>query len=128
ETPGVVKTFKARAAGIVHLAEFHYEDGSRMAETNRLHKLKVMHDETRGLTDGELLPLPGEEPNVQLGGHWISLFPKPVNWTLNRSAGKPFVEEIEGYGKVYHVGSPADVLGLFEAEHGLMWTAHPRIK
>jgi hypothetical protein len=128
ETPGFVKTFKARGADIVHLAEFHYEDGSRIPETNRLHKLKVMHDETRRLSDGELLLLPGEEPNVQLGGHWISLFPKPVNWTLNRSEGKPFVEEIEGNGKVYHVGSPADVLRLFEAERGLMWTAHPRIK
>jgi hypothetical protein len=51
-----------------------------------------------------------------------------VNWTLNRPEGKPFVEEIEGHGKVYHVGSPADVLRLFEAERGLMWTAHPRIK
>jgi len=128
ETPGFVKTFKARGADIVHLAEFHYEDGSRIAETNRLHKLKVMHDETRRLSDSELLLLPGEEPNVQLGGHWISLFPNPVNWTLNRPEGKPFVEEIKGYGKVYHVGSPADVLGLFEAERGLMWTAHPRIK
>jgi hypothetical protein len=26
------------------------------------------------------------------------------------------------------VGSPAEVLRLFEAERGLMWTAHPRIK
>jgi hypothetical protein len=128
ETPGFVKTFKARGADIVHLAEFHYEDGSRIPETNRLHKLKVMHDECRRLSDSELLFLPGEEPNVHLGGHWLSLFPKPVNWTLNRPAGKPFVEEIEGHGKVYHVGSPADVLRLFEAERGLMWTAHPRIK
>ncbi len=128
ETPGFVTTFKARGADIVHLAEFHYEDGSRLAETNRLNKLKVMHEETRRLSDGELLLLPGEEPNVHLGGHWISLFPKPVNWTLNRPAGKSFVEEIEGYGKVYHVGSAADVLRLFEAEGGLMWTAHPRIK
>ena len=128
ETPGFVKTFKARGADIVHLAEFHYEDGSRIAEPNRLHQLKVMHDETRRLSDRELLLLPGEEPNVHLGGHWISLFPKPVNWTLNRPDDKPFVEKIEGYGKVYHVGSPADVLRLFEAEHGLMWTAHPRVK
>jgi len=128
ETPGFVKTFKARGADIVHLAEFHYEDGSRIPEADRLRKLKVMHDETRRLSDNELLVLPGEEPNVQLGGHWISLFPKPVNWTLNRPDGKPFVEEVEGHGKVYHVGSPADVLRLFEAERGLMWTAHPRIK
>jgi hypothetical protein len=128
EIPGFVKTFKARGADIVHLAEFHYEDGSRIPEQERLRNLKVMHDETRRLSDGELLLLPGEEPNVQLGGHWISLFPKPVNWTLNRPEGKPFAEEIDGYGKVYHVGSPSDVLRLFEAERGLMWTAHPRIK
>jgi hypothetical protein len=128
EMPGFVKTFKARGVDIAHLAEFHYEAGSGIPEADRLRKLKVMHDETRRLSDSELLLLPGEEPNIQLGGHWISLFPKPVNWTLNRPAGKPFVEEIEGHGKVYHVGSPTDVLRLFEAEHGLMWTAHPRIK
>jgi hypothetical protein len=128
ETPGFVKTFKARGADIVHLAEFHYKDGSRTPELDRLKELKLMHDECRRLSDGELLVLPGEEPNVQLGGHWISFFPKPVNWILNRPEGKPFVEEIEGYGKVYRVGSPADVLRLFEAERGLMWTAHPRIK
>ncbi|HWN95150.1 MAG TPA: hypothetical protein VNT99_08965 [Methylomirabilota bacterium] len=128
ETPGMVKTFKARGADIVHLAEFHYKDGSRTSESDRLRELKLMHDEFRRLSDDELLLLPGEEPNVHLGGHWISFFPKPVYWTLIRPAGKPFVEEIEGYGKVYRVGSPADVLRLFEAERGLMWTAHPRIK
>ena len=95
EMPGFVKTFKARGADIVHLAEFHYEDGSRIAETNRLHQLKVMHDETRRLSDSELLLLPGEEPNVHLGGHWISLFPKPVNWTLNRPAGSVSVAVTE---------------------------------
>lgn len=128
ETPGFVQTFKARGVDIVHLAEFHYEDGSRIPESDRLRKLKVMHDETRRLSDGELLVLPGEEPNVHLGGHWISLFPKPVYWTLNRPENKPFVEEMAGYHRVYHVGSPSDVLRLFEAEQGLMWTAHPRIK
>jgi hypothetical protein len=128
ETPGFVKTFKARGADIVHLAEFHYKDGSRTPEPDRLRELKLMHDECRRLSDDKLLLLPGEEPNVQLGGHWISFFPKPVYWTLSRPTDKPFVEEIEGYGKVYRVGSPADVLRLFEAERGLMWTAHPRIK
>lgn len=128
EAPGFVKTFKARGADIVHLAEFHYKDGSRTPEPDRLRELKLMHDECRRLSDSELLVLPGEEPNVQLGGHWISLFPKPIYWTLNRPADKPFIEEVEGYGKVYRVGSQADVLKLFEAERGLMWTAHPRIK
>jgi hypothetical protein len=128
ESPGFVRTFKARGADVVHLAEFHYKDGSRTPEPDRLRELKLMHDELRRLSDDELLLLPGEEPNVQLGGHWISLFPRPVYWILNRPTDKPFVEEIDGYGKVYRVGSPEDVLRLFEEENGLMWTAHPRIK
>jgi hypothetical protein len=128
EVPDFVKTFKARGVNIAHLAEFHYCDGSKVPEAERLQRLKTLHSECARLSDDELLVLPGEEPNVHLGGHWISLFPKPVNWTLSRPEGKPFVEEIPGYGPVYHVGSPADVLALFEKERGLFWTAHARIK
>jgi hypothetical protein len=47
---------------------------------------------------------------------------------LNRGANEPFAEEIPGYGKVYHVGSPEDVFQLMQKENGLMWTAHARIK
>jgi hypothetical protein len=128
ETPGFVKTFKSRGVDIAHLAEFHYKDGSRTVEPDRLRELKLMHDECRRLSDKELLVLPGEEPNVQLGGHWISLFPKPIYWVLNRGEGKSFSEETSEYGKIYRVGSQEDVLRLFEAERGLMWAAHPRIK
>ena len=49
EVPGFVKTFKARGVDIVHLAEFHYEDGSKIPETDRCDKLKIMHDECRRL-------------------------------------------------------------------------------
>ena len=31
---------------------------------------------------------PGSSP-----GHWMSLFPKPVYWTMDREPGQPFVEE-----------------------------------
>jgi hypothetical protein len=128
EVPGFVTTFKARGVDIVHLAEFHYEDGSKIPDEERWKKLKIMHDECRRLSDDQLLVLPGEEPNVQLGGHWISLFPKPIYWALNRPADKPFTEQVDGYGTVYRVGSVEDVLQLMEKENGLMWTAHPRIK
>lgn len=77
--------------------------------------------------DGFLL-LPGEEPNVHLGGHWISLFPKPVYWVLNRPDEAPFVAQHPQFGSVYHVGGEADVWWLFRDEGGLAWTAHPRIK
>jgi hypothetical protein len=128
ETPGFVRTFKARGVDIVHLGEFHVGGTPRLAARERLTQLKTLHDECARLSDTELLVLPGEEPNVHLGGHWMSFFPKPVYWVLNRAREKPFMEELEGYGTVYHVGSAADVLQLMERENGLMWTAHARIK
>ena len=128
ETPGMVKTFKARGVNIVHLAEFHFGDTPKMQAEQRLPLLKTLHRECARLSDDDLLILPGEEPNVHLGGHWISLFPKPIYWVLNRPAEVPFVEDTEAYGKVYHVGSAEDVLKLMETENGLMWTAHARIK
>jgi hypothetical protein len=128
ETPGFVKTFKARGVDIVHLGEFHVGATPRLPAPERLAQLKTLHHECARLSDTELLVLPGEEPNVHLGGHWMSFFPKPVYWVLNRAAGKPFVEEVAGYGTVYHVGSASDVLELMQREKGLMWTAHARIK
>ncbi len=128
EVPGFVKTFKARGVDIVHLGEFHVGATPRLAAPERLAQLKILHDECARLSDAELLVLPGEEPNVHLGGHWMSFFPKPVYWVLNRAAGQPFVEEVPGYGTVYRVGSAEDVLALMEKENGLMWTAHARIK
>jgi hypothetical protein len=127
-TPGFIPTLKARGVDIVHLAEFHTGGMPGLPAPQRLALLKTLHDECARLSDGELLVLPGEEPNVHLGGHWISFFPRPVYWVLNRATSKPFTEEVPGYGRVYHVGGADDVLRLMEAEGGLMWTAHPRIK
>lgn len=128
ERPGFVTTFKARGVDIVHLGEFHVGSMPRLSAAERLPLLKTLHEECARLSDSELLILPGEEPNVHLGGHWMSFFPKPVYWILNRAKDAPFVEEVPGYGDVYHVGSAADVLELMQRENGLMWTAHPRIK
>ena len=127
--PEFVEVFKESGMQIVHLAEFHNRLGrSRRDPDKALSLLETLHAECARLSDKEFLLLPGEEPNVHLGGHWISFFPRPVMWVLNRAKGKPFVEEHPKFGRVYHVGSPEDVLKLMEAEKGLMWTAHPRIK
>lgn len=128
EVPGLVTTFKARGVDIVHLGEFHNGATPRLAATERLAQLKILHAECARLSDDDLLVLPGEEPNVHLGGHWMSFFPKPVYWVLNRAEGQAFAEERPGYGTVYHVGNADDVLRLMEKENGLMWTAHARIK
>ena len=128
EVPGFITKFKATGVDIVHLAEFHFGSTPGQKTAERLAMQKVMHAECERLSDSEILVLPGEEPNVHLGGHWISLFPKPVYWVLHRGAEEPFAEEMEGYGTVYHVANTQDVLKLMERENGLMWTAHARIK
>ncbi len=128
ETPGFVTKFKDAGVNIVHLAEFHqgWTPGQKTPE--RLKMLNTLFQECARLSDTNFLLLPGEEPNVHLGGHWIALFPKPVFWVLNRAPAELFAEEVEGYGTVYHAGNADDVLQLMERENGLMWTAHARIK
>jgi hypothetical protein len=127
EEPAFVKTFKAHGVDIVHLAEFHVAHTPEM-NANRLPLLKTLRSECRRLSDQRFLLLPGEEPIVYLGGHWISLFPRPVNWLLHPTPGTPFEQRVPGWGTVYAVHNAEDVLRLMEKEHGLMWTAHPRIK
>jgi hypothetical protein len=125
--PPFIEPFKDLGVDIVHLAEFHVNHTPEIA-ARRLPLLRKLHEDAERLSDDEILILPGEEPNVHLGGHWISLFPKPVYWTLGREESQPFSERVDGYGTVYHVGSADDILRLMEAEQGLMWTAHPRVK
>lgn len=128
DKPEFVDVFKNMGVDIVHLGEFHKGVTPRLGTQERLQQLRIMHQECERLSQGGFLLLPGEEPNVHLGGHWISFFPKPINWVLNRKEGQPFVQEMEGFGTVYHVGSPDDVHDLLLRENGLAWTAHARLK
>jgi len=127
EEPPFVATFKAHGVDIVHLAEFHVQHTPELT-ARRLPLLRTLHAECKRLSNQRFLVLPGEEPNVYLGGHWISLFPRPVNWLLHPKPGTPFAQQVEGYGTVYAVHDERDVLRLMEKENGLMWTAHPRTK
>ena len=109
--PDFVDVFKKTGVQIVHLAEFHNHLGpKRHNAEDSLRLLKAMHDECARLSNENFLLLPGEEPNVHLGGHWISFFPRPVMWVLKRAANKPFIEDHPEYGRVYHLGSSQDVL------------------
>lgn len=128
EDPQFIDVFKDMGIDIVHLGEFHKGATPRLGTQDRLAQLRIMHQECARLSKDGFLLLPGEEPNVHVGGHWISFFPKPVNWVLNRKEGQPFVQEMDGFGTVYHVGSPEDVHELLKRENGLAWTAHARVK
>ena len=128
QNPCFVRVLRDMGIDVIHLAEFHFGATPRMKTGQRLRYLDLLHAECNRLSDEDFLLLPGEEPNVHLGGHWISFFPEPVYWVLNQPPGTPFVTEDPKFGKVYHIGSEADVLRLLKTERGLAWTAHPRIK
>jgi len=128
KNPGFVRTLRDLGVDIVHLAEFHSGKTPKMTQQQRIERLDLLHAECQRLSNSQFLILPGEEPNVHFGGHWISLFPNPVNWVLNRPEGMPFVTDHPRLGRVYHVGGKADVLRLLQVEGGLAWTAHARIK
>ena len=128
EDPEFVNVFKTLGIDIVHLGEFHYTAHPKGPDSLRLKELSTLFDECKRLSDEEFLLLPGEEPNVYFGGHWMQVFPKPVYWVMDRPQGIPFLQEDPQYGKVYHIGSTKEMLKLLEMENGLAWTAHPRIK
>ena len=128
DTPSFVRVFKDTGIDIVHLAEFHYTAHPKGPDAQRLLELKTLHDMCQRWSDSTLLLLPGEEPNEFFGGHWLSFFPRPVNWIMSRPAELPFVMEDPRYGTVYHIGDKADMLRLLETENGLAWTAHARTK
>ncbi|MEM9018738.1 MAG: hypothetical protein AAGC68_17140, partial [Verrucomicrobiota bacterium] len=138
ELPLFVERFKEVGMDVVHLAEFH---GGPDTGLLRYPELEILHRECSRLSDEEILILPGEEPNVHLGGHWISFFPRPVywDWPEKRSLRKrkqqmkngefpPFERNDPELGTVYFVASAEDMLRLAEKEEALLWTAHPRIK
>lgn len=135
-SPEFVRMFKDMGVDQLMLAEFHGDGHPRDPGPLRLPELDAMFSECRRLSDEKLLIIPGEEANAYLGlpspgrdaGHYMCAFPTPVHWTMVRGEGQPFVEDDPGRGKVYHVGSSADMLRLLEAENGLAWTSHPRIK
>lgn len=128
EIPGHVKVMRELGVNIMHQGEFHLSGNPRDPGPRRLKQLEMMHDEFKEISDGDFLMLPGEEPNVHFGGHWMIFFPEPVYWHMNRGENQPFVEEHPEYGKVYRVGNQEEMLRLLKEENALAWTAHPRTK
>jgi len=126
--PEFVEVFKKMGVDIVHLGEFHYTAHPKGPDEIRLKELSALFEQCERLSDEDFLLLPGEEPNEFLGGHWMAIFPKPVNWIMSNKNNKPFVSNDKVYGKVYRIKDKVEMQQLLESENGLVWTAHPRIK
>ena len=126
--PPWIPTFRALGINIAMMSDFHGDGHAKDPGPLRLSEQKAYFDASHRHSDRDFLIIPGEEPNAYFGGHYTTVFPKPVYWTQVRQPGQPLVENHPDYGKVYHVGSAADELQMLKAENGLVWQAHPRTK
>jgi hypothetical protein len=129
--PPWIPAVKARGINIAMLAD----RGSSAADDSgpvRYPRLRHHFDAALRHSDVDFAIVSGEEQTKYFpdggNGHWISYFPKPVFWSQSRRDGQPFVEQDPVYGKVYHVGSSADMLELLKRENGGAWMAHQREK
>ena len=113
---------------IIGLSDFHFELHANDSGELRLADQKDYFDASRRASDKDFLVVPWEEPSAFFGGHYNIVWPKDVYWTKVRQPGQPFVEEVPGYGKVYHTGSAEDMQKMLDAEGAFWYHAHPRTK
>jgi hypothetical protein len=126
--PSWLPVFRDLGINIAILADFHSDSHPNDPGPLRFQEQKVYFEGARRFSDRGFLLIPGEEPNANFGGHYISFMPKPVYWSHSAGTGLPFEENDPQYGKVYHVTSAQQELDMLKREGGLVWQAHPRTK
>ena len=119
-----------RAAGVNIFAPI---DGSGLGfgqpREDRLKTLADYYEAARRHSDKNFLIMPNEEGAAGgLGGHNDLLISRPLFWLQGRTEGQPLVENHPTYGKVYRVGSPADMIEMARRENLLIYMPHPRSK
>jgi hypothetical protein len=103
--------------------------GFGMPREDRLKTLADYYEAARRHSDKQFLMMPNEEGAAGgLGGHNDLLISHPLFWLQGRAAGEPLVEDHPTYGKVYRVGSPADMMEMARRENLLIFMPHPRSK
>jgi len=68
------------------------------------------------------------EVSRALGGHSDVFVSHPTFWSQGRAAGQPLVENDPKHGKIYHLGSTADMMEMAHRENMLIYIPHPRSK
>lgn len=127
--PPWIEAFRGLGVNIAMMSDFHGDGHPDDPGPIRFAEQEIYFEGARRHSDRDFLIMPGEEPSEnQLGGHYTTIFPRPVYWAQVREPGQPLVEEHPRYGRVYHVGSAADELEMLRREGGLVWQAHPRTK
>jgi hypothetical protein len=126
--PSWLQVLRGLGINIAILADFHSDSHPNDPGPLRFKEQKVYFDGCRRFSDRGFLLIPGEEPNANFGGHYITFMPRPVYWSHAAGAGQQFQANDPQYGRVYHVGSAAEELDMVKREGGLFWQAHPRTK
>ncbi|MEK7405460.1 MAG: hypothetical protein AAB225_10160 [Acidobacteriota bacterium] len=123
-----IPVFRGLGVNIAVMSDFHGDGHTKDPGPLRFREQHAYFEGGRRHSDRDFLIMPGEEPNTSFGGHYSMLFARPVYWTHVRQPGQPLTENHPQYGKVWHIGSPADELEMLRQENGLVWQAHPRTK
>ena len=106
---------------------------SSLGDKDRLKAQAAYYDAARRHSDKTFLIMPNEEildgtMAIQLGGHNDLMLSKPVFWLPTRAAGQPLVQQDSKYGKVYNLGTAADMIEMTKLENALIYMPHPRSK
>jgi hypothetical protein len=126
--PSWLQVLRGLGINIAILADFHSDSHPNDPGPLRFKEQKVYFDGCRRFSDRGFLLIPGEEPDANFGGHYITFMPRPVYWSHAQGAGQQFTADDPQYGKVYHVSNAAEELEMLRREGGLTWQAHPRTK
>jgi hypothetical protein len=138
----------ARAAGINIFAPIDSSSGpgakgdsneaivASLVAGGHAQNLALAYEAARFHSDKDFVVMPNEEIGFgryagldkAMGGHNDLLVSHPVYWNPGRASGQPLVEEHPKYGKVYHIGSPADLMEMTHREDLLLYMPHPRAK
>jgi hypothetical protein len=103
--------------------------GRTMSEADRLKMQSLYYQMARVQSRKDFLVMPNEELfNYPLPAHNDLLISHPTYWVDERKPGEPLVEDNPTYGKVYHIGSPADLMEMAHREDMFLMMPHPDTK
>ncbi len=127
-TPPFKPVLKTMGVDAAMINDFHGDGHPADLGPLRLEEQAAYFRAVRAQSDSNFLLIPAEEANVHLGGHWTLVFPKPVYWLMDRPPGGAFQMMRPGYGNVYSVANPGELLDMVRKEGGFMYQTHPRTK
>ena len=131
EEPTWLPVFRDLGVNLAILADFHSDSHPNDTGKTRLDEQKVYFEGCERFSDRDFLLIPGEEPDRNFGGHYMFMFPQPLFYTHameEQQRKQSAMEDLPGYGKVYHAASASDELTMLNKEGGLVWQTHPRTK